>query len=168
MPRHYSAAPRGSTVEERFWLKVDTNGPVPAHAPELGPCYVWTGSTNEHGYGTFWQGPRRWKAHRFAWLLAEGREPSEHALHRCDNPPCVRRSHLFEGSQSDNMLDMYAKGRKVPIVLRAAQNGHASLRAEQVATIRSTEGETISALARRFKVSRTHIRRLRRGEGWSV
>jgi hypothetical protein len=29
------------TLEERFWEKVDKNGPVPAHRPELGPCWVW-------------------------------------------------------------------------------------------------------------------------------
>ena len=31
-------------VEERFWPKVDKNGPVPEPHPELGPCWVWTGA----------------------------------------------------------------------------------------------------------------------------
>jgi hypothetical protein len=30
---------------ERFWSKVDRNGPVPEHRPELGPCWVWTAGT---------------------------------------------------------------------------------------------------------------------------
>ena len=38
------AAP--STLEERFWRKVDKNGPIPEHRPELGPCWVWTAGTN--------------------------------------------------------------------------------------------------------------------------
>lgn len=28
----------------RFWVKVDKNGTAPAHRPELGPCWLWTGN----------------------------------------------------------------------------------------------------------------------------
>jgi|SRR5580658_5854190 hypothetical protein len=28
------------SVEERFWSKVDKNGPVPSHRPELGQCWI--------------------------------------------------------------------------------------------------------------------------------
>jgi hypothetical protein len=46
MPRHVDIA-------RRFWSKVDKNGPVPPHRPELGQCWVWTGSVQPRGYGTF-------------------------------------------------------------------------------------------------------------------
>jgi hypothetical protein len=32
-------------------------------------------------------------------------------LHHCDNPPCMRPSCLFLGTQADNAADMIAKGR---------------------------------------------------------
>ena len=32
-------------------------------------------------------------------------------LHRCDNGICVKPSHLFVGTQKDNVKDMYSKGR---------------------------------------------------------
>lgn len=70
-------------------------GPVPAHTPELGPCWGWTGTTNGSGYGTILECGRRsplLRAHRVAFFLAEGRWPEPCALHKCDNPPCVRRS----------------------------------------------------------------------------
>lgn len=35
-----------------FWPKVDLNGPIPEHRPELGPCWVWTGhKLKKSGYG---------------------------------------------------------------------------------------------------------------------
>ncbi len=39
-------------VHQRFWAKVDKNGPVSAHAPSLGQCWLWTGCVL-NGYGQF-------------------------------------------------------------------------------------------------------------------
>jgi hypothetical protein len=41
------------------------------------------------------------------------------ALHHCDNPPCARPSHLFEGTQAENDADRHAKGRDA----RGRRNG---------------------------------------------
>lgn len=41
-------------------------------------------------------------------------------LHRCDRPNCIEPSHLFYGSQRDNMRDCVLKGRK-PKSLRTNQ-----------------------------------------------
>lgn len=51
------------SVEERFWSKVDKNGPVPECAPQLGPCWVWTGGTDQHGYGQIVVNDVRFRAH---------------------------------------------------------------------------------------------------------
>lgn len=41
-----------------------------------------------------------------------GIDPGEqHVLHECDTPLCVRFSHLFLGSNDDNIADKTAKGR---------------------------------------------------------
>jgi hypothetical protein len=53
-------------------------------------------------------------AHRIAYELECGPVPEGmFVLHRCDNPPCVRVSHLFLGTRADNLADMRAKGRGV-------------------------------------------------------
>jgi hypothetical protein len=100
------------TLAERLFSKVDVNGPVPVHLPELGPCHLWTGSRLPRGYGQIGYNGRVIGAHVAAWLVHVGPVPEGHCvLHYCDNPPCVNRVHLFTGTDQDNMDDMVAKGR---------------------------------------------------------
>lgn len=75
----------------RFWSKVDFHGPVPAHKPELGPCYVWTAAKNRDGYGLFRLPDGIVFAHVFTFPdLPAGLERD----HVCRNRACVRRSHM--------------------------------------------------------------------------
>jgi hypothetical protein len=104
-------------VIEKFWSRVDKNGPVPSHRPELGPCWVWTvkDSRLRRRYGAFSMklasGRYVVRAHRFSFFLANGKWPTPMACHHCDNPPCVRPDHLFEGDADANMKDAAMKGR---------------------------------------------------------
>ena len=94
------------TLQERFWKKVNKDGPVhPIH----GPCWIWiAGTSNEDGYGAFQEGA----AHRFSWTLHNSAIPEGMCvLHRCDNPPCVNPAHLFLGDNSANVADRMRKGR---------------------------------------------------------
>lgn len=76
------------------------------------PCREWRGARDRHGYGRIFRMGRVWYVHRWVWTLANGPIPSGiKILHRCDNPPCFRLDHLFDGTQADNMADMAAKGR---------------------------------------------------------
>jgi hypothetical protein len=103
-------------IAERFWSKVDRDGPVPVHQPDLGPCWRWTGSVSgRYGHGEIGAGRRgegNRKAHRVSWEIHRGPIPEGvQVLHRCDNGLCVNPEHLRLGTQGDNMRDMSAKGR---------------------------------------------------------
>ena len=90
--------------EERFWKFVKKT--------ETG-CWNWLGHRDEKGYGTFFSGNKDVRAHRFSYELHNGKiEGGLWCLHKCDNPPCVRPSHLFLGTNQDNVDDCHKKGRE--------------------------------------------------------
>jgi hypothetical protein len=68
-----------------------------------------------NGYGQIMRDSKSRKlayAHIVAWELAFGVIPTgQKVLHRCDNPRCVNASHLFLGTQADNVQDSIRKGR---------------------------------------------------------
>lgn len=112
------------TAEEidRFWSHVDKNGPIPAHRPELGPCWIFGGLTSRKRYRHIQIRGKKMLAHRVAFFLEHGTLPpfDQFVCHRCDNPACVRipingesaeSSHLFAADQLGNMADAVAKGR---------------------------------------------------------
>lgn len=113
--RHYDQLWKASgghlerlSLEERFWAKVNKRGPKILSSR----CWDWTGSTYASGHGQIWVNSRLERAHRVSWKLAGGKIPKGKLLcHRCDRPSCVRPSHLWVGSQKDNMADAAAKGR---------------------------------------------------------
>ncbi len=88
-----------------FWSMVDKSGGQYA-------CWPWTGYIAPNGYGRLTAGKAVYAAHRRAWQLAVGGIPHGlSVLHHCDCRECCNPSHLFVGSQGDNMKDMVRKGR---------------------------------------------------------
>ena len=147
------------TVAERFFAKVDKNGPVPAHRPELGQCWIWTGyreTTSSGSRGMVTANSRRERSHRAAWRLAHGSIPDGlWVLHRCDNPLCVRASHLFLGTAKTNVADMISKGRHC----HGSRVAWAKLDEADVIEIRRLRalGGRLAPIAARFGVSESLI-----------
>ena len=126
-------------------------------------CWLWKGYTNKQGYGTFRFKGKIQRAHRVAYQLAVGPIPEGlFVCHKCDTPGCVRPSHLWAGTNQENIIDSCRKGRTLGHVndwLRKNKdylpqgNNHknSKLTAEQVVEIRNS-GRTMRESATKYKV----------------
>lgn len=85
---------REQSIEERFWSKVNKNGPIPDYAPHLGPCWIWTKGLAD-GYGAFSIDNVQHKAHvlSYTWIKGEIPEGWERD-HLCRVRACVNPDHL--------------------------------------------------------------------------
>ncbi|UOF77959.1 endonuclease [Caudoviricetes sp.] len=113
------------TSEQRFWAKVQVTD----------TCWLWLASTRGAGYGQFWTGERLEDAHRYSYRMHKGAIPQgQVVMHSCDNRLCVNPDHLSLGTQKDNLLDMYAKGRNRAVETYKQQSGDNHWRRKLVLT----------------------------------
>jgi hypothetical protein len=146
------------SLVERFWEKVNKLGPRQKHMKTR--CWVWTGATYQDGYGHVSEGYREGSAHRVVWVWKYG-STKLCVLHRCDNPACVRLSHLFTCTHRDNSDDKIKKGRGR--WLSGEFHPRAKLTDKEVDVLRRRYlegGVTHRQLARLFGVSRAQVFRL--------
>jgi len=100
-----------ATTEEakRFWSYV-------AHPLTASGCWPWTGAHDKYGHfgrGSMKDDTRRIaNAHAVAFELANGGPAVNQVLHHCDVPLCCRPSHLYDGTQSENVSDSYRRNRR--------------------------------------------------------
>ncbi len=154
-------------LTDRFWHFVNKGGPVPAHTPNIGPCWVWTGNCTV-GYGMIKIERRQRHAHRISWELHNGNIPDGlWVLHRCDNPPCVNPAHLFLGTAADNARDRVRKGRgNSPVGIR---NYHHKLDDDEIRKIRKmlVSGICQSEIAKIFGVTQSNVSHIATKKSWN-
>lgn len=96
--------PSRPTPVERFWSKVDKDGPLPVWAPFLGPCWLWTRATS-FGYGVLNVGGVTTRSHRFSYELLVGPIPEGLQIdHLCRIRNCVNPGHLEPVTLQENSL----------------------------------------------------------------
>lgn len=148
-------------LSERFWSRVDRRG-----ADE---CWLWQLSTSgqgQHGQFTWRTFDRQvhFYAHRVAWFLTHGCAADLKVCHRCDVPRCCNPSHLFLGTQADNLNDARTKGRLVD-GLGARKLTDAAYR--DILNTPQTHGSGLR-LAQKHGTSSTTVSRIRRGLQGSI
>ncbi len=85
-----------STIEARFWPKVDKNGP--------NGCWNWIGAKSNRGYGAIYYKGADQPAHRVSMELAghEINYAEQVVDHVCKNIACVNPAHLRICTQIEN------------------------------------------------------------------
>lgn len=92
------------SIPDRFWPKVDKNGPVPIARPDLGPCWLWISWRDADGYGQFRADGRVRGAHVVSYELAHGPiQPGLEPDHLCRVRHCVNDGHLEPVTHLENM-----------------------------------------------------------------
>lgn len=153
------------SLERRFWEKVEKAGPD--------ECWNWIGGMNRKGYGRIGLGSRAEGtalAHRVSYEMHHGIQVGEQCvLHKCDNRACVNPSHLFLGTQAENMADMNRKGRRRNSPRKGESHWNAKLSRVDVLNIRHRHslGETLDSLARCFAVRATNISAIVNRKTWT-
>lgn len=143
--------PSATEQEARFWSFVDKSAGTDA-------CWIWTGRTNDKGYGRFFTGGKTVRAHRFAFLITfRAIHDGLQVCHACDNPPCVNPMHLFPGTNLDNVKDREAKGRGKRFY--GLENGWAKIADADVVRIKqmSKSGMRQAKIANIFGISASHV-----------
>jgi len=91
------------SYEDRFFQKVN----------KTDKCWLWTGALNSRGYGCFSIDRKSKLAHRYSYEIYKGEIPKGmYVCHACDVPNCVNPDHLWLGTASDNIKDMFKKDRQ--------------------------------------------------------
>lgn len=96
-------------IHSRLWSRVNKSGPVPAYAPHLGPCWIWTGLL-VNGYGRFSFGSdrtgtkREVLAYKYIYESLHGLVPQGLELdHLCRVRACCNPDHLDPVTHAENM-----------------------------------------------------------------
>lgn len=172
---------------KRFWSKVRRSE----------GCWIWLARRDKDGYGEFQLNGRKERAHRVAWRMWRDEVIPEglFVLHVCDNPSCVKPSHLFLGNAIENVRDRDRKGRGNagrgarhgtkthphriargdrsgprlhPGSYRGERNGQAKLQEKDVREILRlrAEGFTLAKLGAKFGISPQHVAKITKGRRW--
>jgi len=141
---------------DRFMSKVSPE-------PNSG-CWLWDSHIQPNGYGQFRLEGRTQYAHRAAYaIFVEEISDGLNVLHKCDNRCCVNPSHLWAGTQSDNLDDMVAKNR------HPDRKGEKAIKVvltdKEIPLIRSAIGSA-REVGERFGVSGSTVWAIRNGKTW--
>lgn len=148
---------------KRFWKYVKiTQG-----------CWEWSGYIGAGGYGVISSDDGKlMKAHRLSWSIKHGPIPDGlKVCHKCDNPKCVNPSHLFLGTQSDNVQDCKKKGRISNRPQPGESNPMSRLTNKQVLDMRSlrlSRGLSYKKIGQKFGVAAMTAYRAITGQSWGT
>ena len=134
-------------------IRLDVNG-----------CWIWDNGKDRDGYGLLIHRKKKKKVHRVTYMLWVGRIPKGLSIrHTCDVTRCCNPEHLLIGTHTDNMKDMYDRGRAVD--LRGEGNPMSKLTDKAIRHIRNSD-LLQRELGEIYSVSNSLVSMVQRGKIW--
>ena len=130
-------------------------------------CWEWAGAVDADGRArTPMEIASCRTVARVIYVLFVGPVGKLHVLHTCDNPICVRASHLFLGTHTDNMQDKVRKGRRPHT--KGTANPNSKLTESEVLKILKLhkQGYSNQEIANKFNISNAAIWFITKGKTW--
>ena len=142
-------------TEERFWAKVNKEGPD--------GCWEWLACKDKDANGRFTSNGENILAHRYSWILHNGAIPEGLLVrHKCRGK-CVNPEHLELGTNKDIANDKIRDGTDN----RGIKNPNNKLTPEQVKEIRARATESRASLAKEYNVSYQLISQIILRKNWT-
>ena len=145
--------------------------PVPAfwsNVEVTDTCWRWTKTTKKRAYGSWTWNRKSINPGRFLKIMLDA--PSDQSLfacHKCDNPACIRPSHLFWGTQSDNIKDAVKKGRWRHRGFIGRRPDNQVLEKQHVWFIRAFHGSaSTQSIAKILKIKKKYVWSVHSGFCW--
>lgn len=139
-----------------------------SHVTKTDTCWLWDSFTPKGRANSFMLKGRTLNAARASYTLHKGEISAGCVImHSCDNPACVNPSHLFEGTQADNLTDMRQKKRERFLAGSSHANSRLSESIVREARVRRNNGERLCALAREYGVAESTLHHAISGKTWS-
>lgn len=166
---------RQKSSPEKLWQSAIDRFPSFLFCDPNSSCWLWTGNCKvQYGkptYGCISVGARTtYPAHRFSWEIHNGPVPAGlSVLHKCDVRSCVNPSHLFLGTQKDNMRDAWNKGRGTHPDCNGEKAEWAKLTATDVMAIRAYQPAKwgdFTVLAKHYGISPATLCDIRNRRTW--
>ena len=146
---------------EMLWSKIEKRSPD--------ECWPWKGKRDKNGYGRLIIRGAEFQSTRLVLALRHGfmPPPKTFACHSCDNPPCCNPSHLWWGTNSQNIADAAQKGRMKGWAgcRQGEKNPRAKLTTDQVIAIRK-DGRVHRLIAADFGVSPSRVSDIKSQKAW--
>ena len=133
-------------------------------------CWNWTGYLIKLGYGHSSFNKKTILAHRLSWILHKGEIPDGMCIcHSCDNRKCVNPDHLWIGSHTDNVRDMFIKGRNFKKSRKGENSRHRKLDYLKVENIKKLKlcGMKSVDIAKIYDVIPATICHVLKGKTWT-
>lgn len=125
-------------------------------------CWIYNGYVGKDGYCKIHvgrRGSKKARVHRVVYEHYFGPIPEGLLVcHTCDNTRCCNPSHLFLGTDKDNMVDKQMKGRQA--FTRGESSGLCKITSQQVLAIRK-DGRPIKEIAHDYHCSKSTVSMIR-------